>query len=211
MVKPQNRFTWLQILLTYSTLCFVLGGVLVLYNYLSNQAKKWDFEAQVEQQTREAIREINKELRLATAYFEVPIEGLPQAKEILIIRPHSRSGKVEGYTLVRYWFTENHKGLYSLLRAEKDHGLEAQFLGNEMGFQPKVKNLQDRRNYNIRYLVKEATVLEPGKLSFFQQSTANPNLIHVRMVTAFYESQVDDAALRKFRVDTDIHAGNLVL
>lgn len=218
MMRLQKGFTMTEVLVASAAVFLLMTMGMKFYQNLSSQWQLADSETRMQQQSREAMLKINKELRQATAYFEVPFDGLPQAKEILMIRPNSdmHSGQVQGYTLVRYWFRENQDGVYSLLRAEKDHGNEDRFLGNEMAFQPDITNASDKVNYKIRYLVKEATVIEPGKQSFFQQSPANPNLIHVRMVTATYGAGSKDGTKkyevkRKFRVDTDIHARNLAL
>lgn len=220
MVQRKHKgFTLVEAVITTTIFTLVMGLGFNFYSRTHNTMKLTESEAKMQMYSRQAVTNIAKELRQASDYFEIPFEGIPQAKEILFIRPDdANQGSIQRFLLVRYWFHENAQGVYSLMRAVRDHGDQARFDSNDSQFAPDANNANDVQNYQITALVKEATVIEPGKQSFFQQNKNNPGIIHLRMVTATYGAKTSadpgdrsQEVKRQFRIDTAIQARNLEL
>ncbi|PIQ24579.1 hypothetical protein COW36_11215 [bacterium (Candidatus Blackallbacteria) CG17_big_fil_post_rev_8_21_14_2_50_48_46] len=219
-MKSQKGFTLTELLVSITLLAGLTGLGLRLYLQSEQALKIAESEANMQQSARIAITKIAEELRQASDYFEVPFDGLPQAKEILFIRPvhDHNSGQVSGNILVRYWFHQNTEGVYSLLRAEKNHGSETHLNTSDGEFEPDPEKASDRESFKITPLIREATVIEPGKQSYFQQNRSQLNLVTLRLVTATYgyvrnpqSAQTKLEVKRRFRLDTTLDARNLNL
>lgn len=216
----QKGFTLIEATVSMTIFTLVIGMGLNFYMRSQSMLKLSESESHMQVYSRQSVTQIAKELRQASDYHEVPFDNVPQAKEVLFVRPQDdrNSGAVSQYLLVRYWFHQNKQGVYSLLRAQKDHGNEAKFLSADQNFQPDADNPSDVSQYQISSIIKEATVLEPGKQSYFQQDKSNPALINLRLVTATYGNREHADAQghtqevkRQFQIDTSINARNLSL
>lgn len=216
--KRQSGFTLIESMVTVSIFSVIVGMSLTFYQRSHAMLQLSETESHMQMYSRQAMTKITKELRQASDYHEIPFENVPQAKEILFIRPNDnqQTGAVAQYILVRYWFHKSGNGVYSLLRGQKDHGNEIKFTTGDQNFLPDPDNSNDVHNFQIRALIKEAAVIEPGKQSYFHQDKNNPSLIGIRLVTATYaqRSTADLAGRtqeikRQFRVDTSINARNL--
>ncbi|PKL77288.1 MAG: hypothetical protein CVV27_05990 [Candidatus Melainabacteria bacterium HGW-Melainabacteria-1] len=217
--RRQRGFTLVEGMISISVLSLVMGLGLNFYQRTQTTVLLAEAEAQMQMHSRMAMTSVGRELRMASDYFELPFPNVPQAKEIIFVRPKddASQGNVSGYVLVRYWFHEHTNGVYSLMRAEKAHGSDARFVAGDSDFMPDAEDPVHVRTYRISSLVKEATVIEPGKQSFFQQDKTQPGLIGVRMVTATYgikqnvgSNAKNQEVKRQFRIDTIVNARNLV-
>ena len=217
--RKQKGFTLVEAMISMTLFTALMGMGFNFYSRTHSTMKLTESEAKMQMYSRQAMTKITKELRQASDYYEIPFDGIPQAKEILFVHPDdANQGTVQRYLLVRYWFHENAQGVYSLMRAYQDHGDQARFLNGDNQFSPDANDSGDVQNYHISALVKEATVIEPGKQSFFQQDKSNPGIINLRMVTATYGAKTSNdisnrsqEVKRQFRIDTAIQARNLQL
>ena len=168
-------------------------------------------EAKMQMYARQAMTIITKELRQASDYKEKFDIGDPtsEAKDVRFVRP--AQGLIGQYTLVRYWYAKNDKGIFSLYRAEMSNGTNPNVTTD---FTPNPISASDRTTYKIRSLIKEATVIDPGERSFFHQDPDNRSSLSIRLVTATYG--IEDGSLtgeyevkRQFNLDNEIYARNL--
>ncbi|HEY9841151.1 MAG TPA: prepilin-type N-terminal cleavage/methylation domain-containing protein [Candidatus Obscuribacterales bacterium] len=217
--RRQRGYTLVESLVTLSILSLVMALGLNFYQRTQRTMKLAESEAKMQMISRMAMTQIAKELRQASDYHEIPFANVPQAKEIIFVRPRddASQGQVANYVMVRYWFHERSNGVYSLMRAQKDHGSNPRLEAADETFIPNANSSADVAAYRISALVKEATVIEPGKQSFFQQDKNNPELIGIRLVTATYgvknfkdTTGKDQEVKRQFRIDTSVDARNLL-
>ncbi len=214
----QKGFTLVEMITTLSIFTVVMGLSFSFFTRVQSTVQLSESESKMQMYSRLAMTNIAKELRQASDYYELPFAGVPQAKEILIVRPTDDKsiGAMNGYILVRYWFEENSQGVYSLYRAQRDHNNEPHFLTADSNFKPSTQSASDRSNFLISAMIKEATVIEPGKQSYFMQDSQNSEIITIRLVTATYGyKHAQDLTgkklevKRQFRIDTSINARNL--
>lgn len=214
----QRGFTFTEVLTSVAIFSTVMGLGSQFFMRTQATVKLAEHEAYLQMHSRQAMTQVTKDLRQASDYFEVPFPGVPQAKEIKFVRPvdDQQKGLIKKYILVRYWFEEDQKGVFSMLRAEKDHGDQPHFSTADADFAPNSQNSADVAAYKVRAILKEATVIEPGKQSYFYQHPENPELIDIRMVTAVYgfKRQSDGSGKtqevkRQFRIDTSVNVRNL--
>lgn len=215
--KKSNRgFTVVELLVSMTIFLAVM--VLGFNFFLRSQrlTQLAESEAKMQMYARQAMTVITKELRQTSAYKEYldPNEPTRKPKDIRFVRP--KQGAIGQYILVRYWYEENSQGVYSLYRAERDNGTSPQTPADTDTFKPSVNSASDRVTYKISPLIKEATVIDPGEQSFFEQNTAagHRRELFIRLVTATYGIKSgtltnEYEVKRRFNLDSAVYARNL--
>lgn len=171
-------------------------------------------EARMQMYARQAMTIITKELRQVTDYKELKIadeDKTFKAKNIIFVRP--TQGDLGKFTMVRYWYEKDNKGVFSLYRAERANGTQSTFINEDFEVDPFDSG--DRQTYKIRPLIKDASIIDPGEFSYFAQSPApNRHEITIQLYTAIYGVKEGSATgemevKRTFNIDTTVYARNL--
>ena len=112
--RSQKGFSLLEMITAMSIFTVVMGMGINFQTRVQGSVQLSESESKMQMYSRQAMTNIAKELRQASDYYEIPFPGIPQAKEVLFVRPADDMsvGTVKGYLLVRYWFEEDDK-LYS--------------------------------------------------------------------------------------------------
>lgn len=210
--QKQRGFTLVELLVTMTVFLIVLAMGFNFFMRSQQLVKLAESEARMQMYARQAMTVMNKELRQAVNYLEFQYaESDFEASDARFSRP--KPGSPGQYIMVRYWYASDAQGLYSLFRAEKDVGNTPATQLELEGFEPNFQSTADKNAYKIRPLIKEATVIDAGKRSFFEQDAKN-DIINIHLITATYgyvngttTSEVE--VKRQFRLDTAVNARNL--
>ena len=226
--SADRGFTLVETMVTMSVFLIVMALGFNFFTRSQRLVKLAENEAKMQMYARQAMTIITKEIRQATDYKDVEYKdqdpnqpAAAHAIKILIVRPNANNSSE--YTLVTYWYEKNNQGVYSLYRAEKPNNLSDKIKSTDIpdingngGFSPSYSNSTDRKDYKIKPLIREATAVDPGNRSYFQQEPEpNKSRIKVQLITAVYGVQKGANTTgqlevkRQFQLDTSIHARNL--
>lgn len=212
--KSNRGFTIIELLVSMSIFLVIM---MIGFNFFLRSQRLTQLaesEAKMQMYARQAMTIITKELRQATDYDEIteldPDDQTPEAKNIIFIRP--TQGQTDQFTMVRYWYERDTKGVFSLYRAEKTNGDKPR--GIDADFDPDPFTASDRTTYKIRPLIKDASIIDPGEYSYFSQDPDDKREITVQLYTAIYGVKEGSAngemeVKRVFNIDTKVYARNL--
>lgn len=216
-IKVQSTKTWnkgftlIEVIVSLSIFLIIMAIGFNFFLRTQTLVQLAESEAKMQMYARQAMTILAKELRQATDYKEFLEDDVPEAKTIFFVRPSTTAGQ---YTFVRYWYKKNSQGIYSLFRAEQPNGTSTLTPTDYLSFEPDPYSATDKATYKITPLIKEATVIDPGKQSYFSQNPLNKKVIEIILITATYgytkgalSSELE--VKRQFRIETSVTARNM--